>query len=95
MVRQFGSRAAMNTPIQGTAADILKMAMIDIYKEFNERGLKAKMIIQVHDELLIDCPLEEEKIVYEIIKDKMENVYKLSVPLKVDIEKGTNWYEAK
>ena len=95
MARSQGERMALNTPIQGTAADILKMAMIDIYNEFNERGLKAKMIIQVHDELLIDCPLEEEKIVYEIIKDKMENVYKLSVPLKVDIEKGINWYEAK
>ena len=86
---------ALNTPIQGTAADILKLAMINIFEEFNKRGLKAKIIIQVHDELLIDCPTEEIDEVCVIIKDKMENAYKLSVPLKVDIETGINWYEAK
>lgn len=95
MVKSQGERMALNTPIQGTSADILKMAMIEIYDELNKRGLKAKMIIQVHDELLIDCPLEEALEVTSIIKDKMENVCKLSVPLKVDIESGSNWYEAK
>lgn len=95
MVRTQGERMALNTPIQGTGADILKMAMIEIYKEFNKRGLKAKMIIQVHDELLIDCPKTEKDEVISIIKDKMENAFKLSVPLKVDIEVGENWYEAK
>lgn len=95
MVRSSGERMALNTPIQGTAADILKMAMIDIYNEFNELGLKAKMIIQVHDELLIDCPLDEIDVVCKILKDKMENVYKLAVPLKVDIGYGKDWYDAK
>ena len=95
MIRSQGERMALNTPIQGTAADILKLAMINIFEEFNKRGLKAKIIIQVHDELLIDCPTEEIDEVCVIIKDKMENAYKLSVPLKVDIEIGINWYEAK
>lgn len=95
MVKSQGERMALNTPIQGTSADILKIAMIEIYNELNKRGLKAKMIIQVHDELLIDCPNNEKEEVISIIKDKMENVYKLSVPLKVDIEIGKNWYEAK
>ena len=71
------------------------MAMIEIHNELNKRGLKAKMIIQVHDELLIDCPKDEQDEVVSIVKDKMENVCKLSVPLKVDIEIGKNWYEAK
>ncbi|MDO4369387.1 MAG: DNA polymerase I [bacterium] len=95
MVRTSGERMALNTPIQGTASDILKIAMINIYNEFNKKGLKAKIIIQVHDELLIDCPKNELEQVKEIVKDKMENSYKLSVPLKVDIEMGKNWYEAK
>lgn len=95
MVRTSGERMALNTPIQGTAADILKIAMINIYNEFNKRGLRAKIIIQVHDELLIDCPSDEVSEVIEIVRDKMENSYKLSVPLKVDIEMGKNWYEAK
>lgn len=95
MVRTQGERMALNTPIQGTSADILKIAMIEIYNELSKRNLKAKMIIQVHDELLIDCPKNEKDEVISIIKDKMENAYKLSVPLKVDIECGKNWYEAK
>ncbi len=95
MVKSQGERMALNTPIQGTSADIIKMAMINIYDELNKRGLKAKMIIQVHDELLIDCPREEIEEVTKLIKDQMENVCKLKVPLKVDIESGKNWYEAK
>ena len=95
MVRTQGERIALNTPIQGTSADILKIAMIEIYNELSKRNLKAKMIIQVHDELLIDCPKNEKDEVISIIKDKMENAYELSVPLKVDIECGKNWYEAK
>lgn len=95
MVRTQGERMALNTPIQGTSADILKIAMIEIYNELSKRNLKAKMIIQVHDELLIDCPKNEKDEVISIIKDKMENACKLSVPLKVDIECGKNWYEAK
>lgn len=95
MVKTSGERMALNTPIQGTSADILKIAMIEIHKELKKRDLKTKMIIQVHDELLFDCPKEEQKEVEKLIKDKMENAYKLLVPLKVDIESGANWYEAK
>lgn len=95
MVRSSGERMALNTPIQGTSADIIKLAMINTFNELNKRKLKAKIILQVHDELLIDCPKDELDEVIKIVRDKMENVYKLSVPLKVDIEYGNNWYEAK
>ncbi len=95
MVRSSGERMALNTPIQGTSADIMKIAMIDVYKELVKRKLKAKLIIQVHDELLVDTPKEELEEVKQILKDKMENAYKLNVPLKVDINYGNNWYEAK
>ena len=95
MARSQGERMALNTPIQGTAADIFKIAMININNELKMRNLKAKLIIQVHDELLIDCPNEELEEVTEIVKDKMEHAYKLKVPLKVDMETGNNWYEAK
>ena len=95
MVRSSGERMALNTPIQGTSADIIKIAMINVHNELEKRKLKAKMIIQVHDEILIDCPKEELNEVLKILKDKMENVYKLKVPLKVDMNYGNNWYEAK
>ncbi len=95
MIRQSGERMALNTPIQGTSADILKKAMIEIYDLFNEKKLKSKMIIQVHDELVFDVYKDEKEIVEQIVKEKMENVYKLNVPLKTDINIGTNWYEAK
>ena len=95
MIRQSGERMAKNTPIQGSAADILKKAMIEIYKEFNSRNLKSKMLIQVHDELVFNVVKEEEEIVEKIIIDIMENTYKLNVPLKVDVNKGNDWYEAK
>ena len=95
MIRSSGERMALNTPIQGTAADILKKAMVEIYDEFEKRGLKSKMLIQVHDELVfnvLDFELEE---VSSIVRDIMEHTIELSVPLKVDIEYGNNWYEAK
>ena len=95
IIRQQGERMAQNTPIQGSAADILKMAMIDIYNEFKKKNLKSKMILQIHDELIFNVLKDEEEIVKEIVKDKMENVYKLNVPLVVDIEEGTNWYNLK
>ncbi len=95
IIRSSGERMALNTPVQGTAADILKKAMIEIYDELNKRNLKAKIIIQVHDELVFDCPISEQEEVVEIVKDIMENTYKLNVPLKVDINIGKNWYEAK
>lgn len=95
MVRNAGERMALNTPIQGTSADILKKAMIEIDEEFKKNNLKSKMIIQVHDELIFDALKEEEEIVINIVKNIMENTYKLSVPLKVDVNKGNNFYEAK
>ena len=95
MIRQQGERIALNTPVQGSSADILKKAMIEIFKEFNECNLKSKMLIQVHDELVFNVVKDEEEIVKEIVKRIMENTYQLNVPLKVDIETGSDWYEAK
>lgn len=95
MIRQSGERMALNTPIQGTSADILKKAMIEIYREFDKRNLKSKMLIQVHDEVVFNVLKIEEKEVEEIVKNIMENTYKLSVPLIVDINKGIDWYDAK
>ena len=95
MIRQSGERMALNTPIQGTSADIIKKAMVLIHQKFKENNLKSKLIIQVHDELVFDCLKEEQKIVTKIMKDVMENVIKLKVPLKIDIEYGNSWYEAK
>ena len=95
MVRQFGNRIAMNTPIQGTAADIMKLAMINIYNRLNERNLKSKIILQVHDEILIEAEPEEKEELEEILKQEMENIIKLKVPLKIDIEEGKNLYDAK
>ena len=95
MVRSSGERIALNTPIQGTAADILKKAMVEIYDEFNRRGLKSKMLIQVHDELVFNVLNDELEEVSEIVRNIMENTFKLNAPLKVDIEYGNDWYEAK
>ena len=95
MIRSSGERMALNTPIQGTAADILKKAMVEIFDEFNKRQLKSKMLIQVHDELVFNVYEDELEEVRSVVKDIMENTYKLSVPLKVEIEVGDNWYEAK
>ena len=95
IIRSSGERMALNTPIQGTAADILKKAMVEIYDEFNKRGLKSKMLIQVHDELVFNVLKDELDVVKEIVKNIMENTFKLDVPLKVDIEVGNNWFEAK
>ena len=95
IIRQQGERIAQNTPIQGSAADILKLAMINIYDEFNKENIKSKMILQIHDELIFNVLNSEKEKVKKIIKEKMENVYKLNVPLVVDIEEGTNWYNTK
>lgn len=95
MIRQMGERIALNTPIQGTAADILKLAMIRIDEKLKEDNLKTKMLLQVHDELIFDVPDDELNIVIDIVREIMENVYKLSVPLKVEIDYGRDWYEAK
>lgn len=95
MVRKFGERVAMNTPIQGTAADIMKIAMIHVYQKLKEEGLKSKIVLQIHDELLIEAPIEEKERVKEILVSEMENVAKLKVPLKVEVEEGKNWLQAK
>ena len=95
MIRQAGERMALNTPIQGTSADIIKKAMVEVHRKFKEKNLKSKMILQIHDELVIDTRKEELEEVRNILKEIMENTYKLSVPLKVDINEGENLYEAK
>ncbi len=95
MIRSMGERIALNTPIQGTGADILKIAIINIDKKFKNENLKSKMILQVHDELIFDCIKKEEKVVKKIVQEEMENVIKLSVPLKVSIDEGSSWYELK
>ena len=95
MIRQSGERMALNTPIQGTSADIIKKAMVEIHKKLKENNLKSKLIIQVHDELVFDCLKDEKEEVITIMKNVMENVCELKVPLKIDVEYGNNWYEAK
>ena len=95
MIRSGAERMALNTPIQGTAADIIKIAMIRLYNEFNKHNLKSKILVQVHDELVVDCKKDEFDIVKKIMKEVMENVVELEVPLLIDIEYGDNWYQAK
>jgi len=95
MVRQFGARAAMNTPIQGTAADIMKIAMISVYQKLKENNLKSKIVLQVHDEMMIEALIEEKEKIKKIIKESMENVIKLEVPLLADMSEAYNWYECK
>jgi len=95
MIIKQGERMALNAPIQGTSADIIKKAMVEIHASLKRQNLKTKMIIQVHDELVFDVPLSELEQVKKLIEEVMENTYKLSVPLKVDIEYGDNWYQAK
>ena len=91
--RQAVERAAINAPIQGTAADIMKMAMDQLYQRLQKSGLQARMLLQVHDELVLEIPPEEQETVVPLICDTMESAYKLNVPLKVDVEIGQNWYE--
>lgn len=93
--RQFGERAAMNMPLQGSSADIIKIAMINVSRTLKENGLKAKLILQVHDELVLEAPENEVEIASQILKHEMENAVKLSVPLTVDLHTGKNWYDAK
>lgn len=95
MVRQFGERAAMNTPIQGTAADIMKIAMIKVYNKLSEKNLKSKIVLQVHDEMMIESPIEEAETVKKIIKQSMENAAILNVPLIAEVSEANNWYECK
>lgn len=95
MQRSMGERMALNTPIQGSSADILKKAMIEIDNSMKEKGLKSTMLLQVHDELIFNVLNDEKEIMERLVRDVMENTYKLNVPLVVDIEFGDNWYEAK
>ena len=94
-VRSMGERMALNTPIQGSASDILKKAMVDISRIFKENDIKSKMLLQVHDELIFNVYKDEIDTVREIVYNTMNDSYKLLVPLDVDIEIGNNWYEAK
>ncbi len=95
IIRQSGERMALNTPVQGTAADILKIAMVNIYNIFKEKNLKTKMVIQIHDELVFEVPDDELEIVKEIVRKEMDSAFTLKVPLKVEINAGKNLYEAK
>ena len=94
-VRSFGERAAMNSPIQGTAADIIKMAMVAVYRALEKSDFRARLILQVHDELIIECPLEEKEAVSALLSRCMEQVLTLNVPLPVDVSTGGNWNECK
>ena len=94
-IRQFGERAAMNMPLQGSSADIIKIAMINVVAALKKAKLNARLIFQVHDELVLDCPGEEKEEAAKILKREMENAVQLKVPLKVDLHFGNNWYEAK
>lgn len=95
MQRSFGERVAMNSPIQGTAADIIKIAMIKVYRKLKEEGLKSRLILQVHDELLIETAISEETRVREILESQMKEAAQLAVTLEVDLHTGANWYDAK
>ena len=92
--RNFGKRIAMNTPIQGTAADIIKIAMIKVRNRLKEEALAAKLILQVHDELVFDVCKEELEMIQEIVRDKMLNALPLSIPIEVNLNTGENWLEA-
>ena len=94
-IRQFGERVALNTPIQGTAADIIKLAMVRVDNRLINEGLKSKLILQVHDELIVEAHKDEVDKVKQILSEEMQNAMKLNVPLKVDMSTGHSWYDAK
>ena len=94
MIRSSAERNAVNTPVQGSAADIIKISMIKIFNDLNKNSMKTKLILQVHDELIFEAPLDEIDEAKKIIIENMENAYKLEVPLTVDIGVGKNWLEA-
>ena len=95
VARSFGERVALNTPIQGTAADIIKLAMVRVYERMKKEGLKSQLVLQVHDELIIEAKKNEEEIVKNILKEEMENAVSLSLTLQADVGVGENWLEAK
>lgn len=95
IVKALGERLAMNAPIQGSAADIIKLAMVNVYNKIKEKGLNSRIILQVHDELILNVPKEEIDVIKDLLKTEMENVLDLSIPLEVDINLGDTWYDAK
>ena len=95
MQRSFGERVAMNAPIQGTAADIIKIAMIRVWKRLKEENLKSRLILQIHDELLVETAQDELEQVAAIMEKEMKNAADLAVSLEIDLHTGKNWYEAK
>ena len=94
-IRSFGERVALNTPIQGTAADIIKLAMLRVDAALKKQKLKARLVLQVHDELIVECPMKEAEQVKKIVTAEMENVVQLRVPLLAEAKVGASWYEAK
>ena len=92
-IRQFAERQAVNTPIQGTASDLIKLAMVKISKQIKDNSLESKMILQIHDELVFDLPVAELKVLTRMVKEEMEQVKKLDVPIKIDMKKGKNWLD--
>ena len=95
MQRSFGERIAMNSPIQGTAADIIKIAMVRVNSRLKRQHMKSRLILQIHDELLIEAVLDEVDAVKSILKEEMEHAVTLAVPLEIDMHTGHNWYELK
>ena len=94
-LKEFGKRVAMNMPIQGTAADIIKIAMVRVYERFKKENLTARLILQVHDELIVECPPEEADLAAALLREEMENALPLSVPLEAEVGRGENWLESK
>ncbi|MEE0517610.1 MAG: DNA polymerase, partial [Anaerovoracaceae bacterium] len=95
MQRSFGERVAMNAPIQGTAADIIKLAMINVYNALKEHNLRSRLILQVHDELILCAPKKDEKDIRELLKNDMQDAIELSVKLVADVNEGYTWYDLK
>ena len=93
--RSFGERAAMNMPLQGSAADIIKIAMLAVCKRLKQEGMQAMLVLQVHDELILDVPLEETEQAKKILKEEMEKAVELNVPLIAEVSVGKSWYDAK
>ena len=94
-MRQFGERVAMNMPLQGSSADIIKLAMLGVYKRLKRENLKSELILQIHDELIIDAFVSEQEQVRKILVEEMENAVKLSVPLTVSVGSGKTWFDTK
>ena len=95
MIRNLGKRLAMNTPIQGSAADIIKIAMIKVSERLKKEDLKSKLILQVHDELIIEATEDEKEYIKVLLQEEMQNAYKMKVELKVDINTGQSWFDTK